>query len=224
MISNIQRRDALLLRYRFALGLLAIIVITSFGAANAQFLQRQVPEKALVLEMQTQAPSGRIIVKFSEDSEIVVRQDGLAGGSAADRARFADLLAEKSNGAPLERRFSQSFADLAQLRDVGQAKVRRPLPNLNAYGVLDYSERGYDRATLLELVKHLLADPAIETAYLEPLAVPAALGFDAFTGKYTPPTPEIIDEPTGPAPLVKEGRDSPDYTHLQGYLEAPRPV
>ena len=207
------RRSTLL----FALFGSIFLVSALFSLASAQVLQRQVPAKADIPSLQTMAPTGRIIIKFHDDSGLVVRQDGLAGDSVTELTRVRAMLADKSRGIPLERRFDQSFEALASLRQTGQAKAHGVLPNLNAYGVLDYSSRTTDREELIALLKNLLADPAVETAFLEPRAVPAALGFDAFTGTFTAPEVDPADHPT----TTTDSRDTPDYSNYQGYLLAP---
>ena len=190
-------------------------------ATPAQTLQRRVPAKAAVPEMQTMAPSGRIVVKFTAASGLTVLEEGLAGTDPAEVRRVRDLLADKSGNVALTRRFTQSPAFLTDLRKAGQEKVHRPLPDLNAYGVLDCSGRTPDRAELLDLLKEILADPAVETAFLEPRAVPAALGFDAFTGTFSPPEPGLIEDPAAAGFRTTDSRDTPDYTTYQGYLLAP---
>lgn len=186
------------------------------GPLQAAALQRRVPDKAGVPALQTTAPTGRLIVKFTEASGLVVRDHGLAGGDPATRSRVLGLLADKAGSAPLTRRFPQRPTWLDSLRQTGQAKAALALPDLNAYGVLDYSGGGLDRDGLLAVLKPLLADPAVETAFLEPKAVPAALGFDAFTGVFTPPGGEDS------APVFStDSRATPDYQGSQGYLGAP---
>ncbi len=198
--------------------LAAAIFLALFSvSAHAVSLQRLVPAKADVPALQTAAPTGRIVIKFTEESGLVMRETGLAGGDDASRQRVRALVADKARGTALVRHFSQSFDDLAALRARGMARTRRSLPDLNAYAVLDLSRRTADRGELLDVLKNILADPAVETAFLEPKAVPAALGFDAFTGRYTAPEIETQHDlaPTG------DLRDTPDYSVNQGYLGPP---
>ncbi len=68
------------------------------------------------------------------------------------------------------------------------------------------------------MVKALLADPAVETAFLEPAVVPAALGFDAFTGRFTPPAPAPGATEPGTTTAAGAPADTPDFTNGQGYL------
>ena len=198
----------------FALASLSLAVAPP---ASAQSLQHRAPAKSDALVRQTAAPSGRIVIKFTEDSHLVVKEEGLSGGHPADLARCRALLEGSSRRAPFSRRFDQSFEQLDNLRQSGQNKARRFLPNLNAYGVLDYSVANLGRDELLDILQTILADPAVETAFLEPRAVPAALGFDAFTGVYTAPAGDPTDEAIRPA----GNRDTPDFILHQGYLLAP---
>lgn len=202
--------------------LVSLTLAAAASMTQAQSLQRQVPVKSEVLAGQTAAPSGRIVIKFTEESALTVHPEGLQGPDRAALARIQGLISAKSQGATLERRFSQDYRELDDLRRAGQNKTRRALPNLNAYGMLDFSDRGLSRTALLDVVKNLLADPAVETAFLEPMAVPAALGFDAFTGDFTAPPPQDDpDQQLLQTAAKSENRDSPDYTIYQGYLLAP---
>ncbi len=168
--------------------LLLLLVASSFAAE----LQRTVPEKSQVMSMQTMAPTGRIVVKYSDESGIVIDQIGLS-------TSFGEVA----------RHFSTSMDIIDADRLRGELIVGHKLPNLNRYGVVDPGTQ--NREQLLQLLSQILQDPDVETAYLEPVAVPASLGFDAFTGDYT-----------GPEILAPEGsRFSPDYQSQQGYLGAP---
>ena len=146
------------------------------------------------IDLQTAAPTGLIVLQLTPEA------------TEADRARIGALA-----GAVVEPRFSA--ATLAAVT----AKSRGPSPALAAlarYGQIDAGGRDHD--TLRRLVRRLAADPAVATAFLEPRAVPAALGFDAFTG-------------AGPAPVPRErsGREpaTPDFSGLQGYLaDAPQGI
>jgi len=168
--------------------LLLLLTASSFAAE----LHRAVPDKSQIMPMQTMAPTGRIVVKYSDESGIVVDQNGLSTSIGT-----------------VERHFSTSMEiiDIDRLR--GEQLVGHKLPNLNRYGVIDPGTK--NRKQLLQLLEQILQDPDVETAYLEPIAVPASLGFDAFTGNYT-----------GPENLASKGsRDTPNYQSQQGYLGAP---
>lgn len=215
----LQNGGPLLYRSRAATFYFLLLLVSAFtcGSVLGQSLQREIPAKADVMARQTMAPSGRVVVKFTEASQMTVRESGLTGPEKMAIDRFLNLVGQKSSGLTVERRFEQSFEFLAQQRQAGMTKARRSLPDLNAYGVLDFSHQNLSRAELLNVLKPILADPAVEIAFLEPKAVPAALGFDAFTGIYTQPEHDTI------APLVfdKDTRDTPDFTSYQGYLLAP---
>ncbi len=167
--------------------LLILLAASSFAAE----LQRTVPEKSQVMSMQTMAPSGKIVVKYSDESGIVVDQIGLSTAFGMVARRFST---------------SMEIIDADRLR--GEQVVGHSLPNLNRYGAIDPGTQ--NREQLLQLLSQILQDPDVETAYLEPLAVPASLGFDAFTGDYT-----------GPEILAPKGPRTPNYQSQQGYLGSP---
>ncbi|MBU1948639.1 MAG: carboxypeptidase regulatory-like domain-containing protein, partial [Candidatus Eisenbacteria bacterium] len=162
------------------------------------------------LRYQTPAPTGRIIIKFAEGSGLAV-ENGLLRPDAPDAPRVAALLRRAAAAFRLERHFSRDAAALDAERRAGQGRVGSRLPNLNRYARLtplipsDFSSR----EALLGILKALWADPAIETAFLEPRAVPAALGFDAFAGTFD----------AGAAFAGRLQERSPDYTPQQGYLD-----
>ncbi len=175
--------------------LLAILLSTT---ALAEF-----PDPALT---ETQAPTGRIVIKFARSAELTMKAFGLEG---RDASRLDAKLEGLVPGHRLERRFSRSHeqvrADLQLATDRGAAN----LPDLNKYATLHGAVGG--RAALIDIVRKLRADPAVEAAFLEPVAVPASLGFNAFTGA----VPEL------PPPGAGDRSDTPDFTAEQGYLNAP---
>ena len=169
---------------------------------------------------------------------------GMAGaGSAAAKARAASraarldaLLAAVAPGARFERRFSRDAADLDRERRLAEARGGGGLPDLNLYAQVTPSAGAAGRAGLLAVVKALLADPAVETAFLEPVAVPAALGFDAFAERGAAAgaaagavasagtsaggfAAASASAGAGDLPTA-EPAVTPDFTSLQGYLGA----
>jgi len=155
---------------------------------------------------ETQAPSGRIVIKFAESAELELRQSGLQGRQASD---FSDHLERLIPAYRLERRFAQSWDEIESHRNMAMARGAKNLPDLNQYATL--SGALGERKALLQILRELKSHPSIENAFLEPVAVPAALGFDAFTGA----VPEMRK-------AVNSGRsDTPDFTSEQGYLNAP---
>ncbi len=202
-----------------ALGLILTLSTLCFRSEATGALARQVPAKNQVLDRQTAAPSGRLVIKFRDDSGLIMGPEGLAGADAPTRTRVQALVADKAGAPRLQRHFSQDFQELAALRQVARDKAHRSLPDLNTYAALDLSDRGLDRPALLDILKTVLADPAVETAFLEPVAVPAALGFDAFTGKYT--RPRVEEAAPALADPDKDPDTTSDYTGYQGYLGAP---
>ena len=205
---------------RFLLALVLTVFALTVVAANAATPKRAVPSRAQIMNMQTTAPTGRIVVKFTDDSKLLVTEAGLTGQDEAVRARIAALLQTKAQGRSLERRFEADMAAIDAQRLRAEAKAGLQLPNLNRYGQIDLGEQA-SREELMQVLKEILADPAVEVAFLEPKAVPAALGFDAFTGTYTP-----TQAPAMPGDIAidlgaDDGLKSPDYSNQQHYLGAP---
>ena len=159
---------------------LALLLLTLAAPATAAAAPADGPDR------QTPAPTGRVVIRFT------------APADAADRARVAALA-----GAPLADRVDRSLLQRAA------AKAAGPSPALAALGRYVHCEPPRtDTATLRRLVHRLAADPAVATAFLEPRVVPAALGFDAFTGA-TPPRGGRINS---------SGRTDA-FTDQQGYLD-----
>nr|MEE4267149.1 carboxypeptidase regulatory-like domain-containing protein [Candidatus Krumholzibacteria bacterium] len=188
------KRSALLL-----VALLATLILTAFPGFA------QTPPAGLP-EMQTAAPSGTIVVKLTTGSDLAMAPEGLVARpgalsrAAAKAAGLQDLAAQLVPGARLTQRIPTARvlpADKA--RQHGQ-------PDLALYA--DLATEGLDRQELIRIVARLNAHPDVELAFLEPRAVPAALGFDAFTGRYTPPA---VPNPAK--------RTAENFQDLQGYLE-----
>lgn len=198
------------------IGLLTLaFTATSTGAVHP--VRKAIP-KAQILSQQTQAPSGRVVVKFRESSRIQIVPGRAVSPDKAANDRIATLFASAAPGGIVDRRFRADRSALDQLRETGEARTGLSLPDLNTYAVLEPGLPRDDRAGLLEIVVRLLADPAVETAFLEPLYAPAILGFDAFTGTYTPP--EFAEDPL-PHYANPDAGDSTDFSSLQTYLGAP---
>lgn len=139
--------------------------------------------------LQTTAPTGRVVLQYAPEITF------------ADEARIAALAGAR----PQARLLPDVLAALAASKRVRPER----LDALARYAHFDASH--LEREALLRLVRRLAADPAVVTAFLEPRAVPAALGFDAFAK-----TPA-----TGPTPPVERSAvtsDTPDFSSMQGYL------
>jgi serine protease len=195
----------------------------TISAASAAVFDRQVMSSSKAMEMQTQAPTGRIVVKFTEESQLLVSENGLLGGKPGAVQRLSNLMAKQSTRGGFQRRFPAPMAQIDDERRAGENRIKHPLPNLNRYAVVDLSDRAGDQTQLLLVLKTILADPAVETAFLEPRAVPAALGFDAFTGAYNPPSiPEAMATVAGADSDFNTGfpASTNDFSSSQGYLGA----
>jgi hypothetical protein len=157
-------------------------------------------------EMQTAAPSGTIVIKLTAQSELAMAPEGLVSRpgalsrAAAKAAGLQELAAELVPGARLTQRIPTARVVPAdKARHSGQ-------PDLALYA--DLVTQGLDRQELIRIMARLNAHPDVELAFLEPRAVPAALGFDAWTGRYTPPAV---------APTAQ--RTVENFQDQQGYLE-----
>lgn len=135
--------------------------------------------------LQTAAPTGVVVVRLAP------------GHDDADLARVSALADTRPTP-----RIDPSLLAMAAAKS---ARASAALDALARYVQFDHA--GMDRDQLLALVRRLAADPAVEHAFLEPRAVPAALGFDAFTGAGP-------DMATGIDPALP----TPDFTEWQGYM------
>ena len=160
---------------------------------------------AAPLAPETPAPSGRVVLQLADGWRMA--DDGVTATRAGDAAAFTARLAALAPGGELERRFSAPAARLDALRPAG-------LPDLNGYAQLSAAFAPGDRAAGEALLARLRRDPAIASAWLEPVAVPAALGFDAFAlarGE--------AGSPAGPPPGAADAIPTPDFSGQQGYLD-----
>jgi len=195
--------------------LLPMLVLTlgiSF-AADAAPLQRTPVDKSSVIQGLTPAPSGLVIVKFQESSGLTLTDDNRLVGPFLSRERLEAVITTTAPGARLERRFKRPATELAVERRKSVERTGANLPDLTSWAEFDPGLGQDDLDGLVRIVKELLADPDIETAFLEPRMVPAALGFDAFTGRFTPP---IHD---GNATALGPDKTTPDFSPLQGYKD-----
>ncbi len=187
--------------------LLTILAATSAGAA---VFDRLVPTSSEAMALQTPAPTGRIVIKFTDESQLLVSESGLLGADSATLERLTGLVAEISSRSGFQRRFTATMDQIDTERLAGENRIKHALPNLNRYAVVDLSSRSGDPSYLLLALKKILADPSVETAFLEPRAVPASLGFDAFTGHYS--------APEWPQTQQNDRTSTPDFSSSQGYL------
>ena len=194
---------------RLLRGILPLLIILLLPGVLAA-ANRAVPDKAVLDHLQTTAPTGRIVIKFAENADVTVTANGLVSNRSRTAARLSALLAKVAPGAVLERRFTRSAAAIITERRQAEVRSGWILPDLNKYATLRGVAPATDRQELLRVVQDLIADPEVEMAFLEPVPVPAALGFDAFTGA----APAAADPP-GAVDVTA----TPDFSGLQGYLD-----
>ena len=203
-------RTALIIALAHSVVLFGIADVRPADATTADGrapLRKSVP-KARVPALRTAVPSGRIIVKFKESSGVRAIDGGVRSVDKAAAGRVTSLLLGAAPGAAPRRLFRRDARALDELRSEAEARSGRRLPDLNTYLTLDpgLGDRAGDALSLI--VEKLLADPAVETAYLEPRYVPAG----------SPP----IGDDAGTRPRhVAVADESPDYSADQGYLDAP---
>lgn len=196
------RHMCLVLALGLALGL--AIAANAAGNDRADLLSRP--------EMQTPAPTGRIVLKLDPAAGLTMDDAGLAG-RADGAAKLQQRISVLVPGAHLERRIALNATATRAFAQRAAAYSGRPAPDLNLWAQFDAGTR--DPRRLAALVAALAADPAVLTAFAEPVAVPAALGFDAFTGA-TPTGATASLATKAPDPALP----TPDYTGQQGYLGA----
>ena len=193
--------DRLFHSFGLILGVLALLTAAALpGDVSAADAARITGES----HMQTQAPSGRIVVKLASGSDLVMDTSGVvsrSGGKHSHVARLDALVGSLVSGARLQKRFINAPVTRDPAGPHGH-----DLPDLALYAHFDGRTR--DREALIRMIAALNADPVVDLAYLEPVAVPAALGFDAFTGA-VPAT----NQAGGDAVL-----DTPNFESQQGYL------
>ncbi len=162
--------------------------------------------------MQTPATTGKIVVKLRPETGLIMGRRGPVVRPGLDlqkshlshthRERLQNLVASLFNGGKLEKRFPS-----AEVTPAGKGGFSSA-PDMALYAHIQLADQG--RPAMLKLVAALNADPAVWVAYLEPVAVPAALGFDAFTGA----VPEMgTHDLTTVSPAT-----TPDFEADQGYL------
>ncbi len=137
--------------------------------------------------MQTAAPSGVVVIKITSGAEEVKR-------NAPNH--LASVVQNLMPDAMVETRFPGLSKSLAA-------------SELSRY--FQMKTQGLNRQSLLKLVAALNSDPQVEVAFLEPVAVPAMLGFDAFTG--------AVPELSSPG-IFRTITETPDFEPDQGYLDA----
>ena len=155
----------------------ALILVS--GDVQAQADLQGTHQTSGLANMQTAAPSGVIVVKMAV---------GFSADKTAATLHLAQTVQHLLQDASIEPRFPNLSKNLSG------SELRR---------YYQIETKNLDRTNLLKLLAGLNSDHAIEVAFLEPIAVPAAEGFDAFTGA---------------VPEVSQSSDTPDFSPDQGYL------
>ncbi|MCU0476285.1 MAG: hypothetical protein MUC99_09275, partial [Anaerolineae bacterium] len=139
----------------------------------------------------------RIIVKFAEGSGVRLRADGLRSTGNVD-LRGVEGVLRAPNVVGVSRLFSQTEAELDQLRQSSNLRSGTPSPDLNLYHVVALSTPT-DLPSAQSVLNGLRAQPTVEDAYFAPLPAPL------------------------PAYAQTTVRDTPDFLANQDYHD-PAPV
>ncbi len=167
-----------------AFTLVAILLVTAWGSASANTNHSAAGSP----QMQTPAPTGTVVVKMAIGS-----QTGLKTVSEELTKNLSNLLSEIK----VQPRFTN---------------LSKHSTNHNLGRYFQFETRNLSQKQLLKIVGTLNANPSVEVAFLEPVAVPAALGFDAFTGDVHEIEPTRLNQ--------KSTTTTPDFESEQGYLTA----
>ncbi|MBU8870193.1 MAG: S8 family serine peptidase [Gemmatimonadales bacterium] len=175
-------------KFRLTTALLTVLALVLAGGSS---LSAPINHQANgLIQMQTTAPSGVVVVKMAT---------GSADHKIVSPERLAQAVKHLLPNALVQSRFT------------GLSKNMQD-SELSRYFELE--AHGLDRSQLLKLVGTLNSDPAVEVAFLEPVAVPAAQGFDAFTGA----VPEISQSGGSPEDF-EFAASTPDFESYQDYLD-----
>jgi len=159
-------------------------------------------------DMQTTQPTGRIIFRLAPETGLIMGPTGLElrsdaksrTNSSTTRQRLLALVATQTKSAQLAARVPSA------------ANQRQKYPTLARYGQFETGQQ--DVVALTKITARLLADPAIDLAWLEPVTIPAMLDFgnsqshksqtqmgpapaDTFSGSFEGQQGYLGDAPTG---------------------------
>ncbi len=154
--------------------------------------------------LQTPAPTGRVVVHFAPESGLRLAETGLQVRQDADTPRLAganlqrinSLVARLVPGARLSARMPSA------VKAVNKAGFASPYAHLALYAHFDTGLK--NTAALAKLAARLMADPAVDLAWVEPIATPAVLDFGR--------------QGSGDDFFVLADTASGSFEHLQGYL------
>ena len=142
---------------------------------SAEVVRPEVPVRINAAEVYADL----VVVKFSEGHAVRLRRDGLVS-ETLDISSALELIA----GCKVDRMFTRQVSEIDQERSALMASTGWHLADLNNY----YFVRTEGAQASESLIQNLLMDPAIETAYAEPIPV--------MTGDIAPPTPDFESRQT----------------------------
>lgn len=187
-----------------------------------------------------------VVVKFHPETLARVRGGAVVSLAGADLSAVTAIVAD-TPGATLAPRFPQPESVLEELRQRGEVRVGRSLPDLSLYAEITLPPAG-DEATgearLADLLAALHAAPGVALAWGEPLAEPAGVVPAAddlavsVADAATAPADALSDlafsvadaalrnaaitggTPSLRNPAAGDTSATPDFSPLQGYLYA----
>ncbi len=171
---------------RLATTFLTILILAFTGQVSSATAGNH--QASGLVHMQTAAPSGVVVVKMSS-------------GPTAGKSLAPQHLAQAIKHLLPNPEIKPRFTDLS--KSLGNTELARYYQ----------MEAGHlDPSALLKLVVSLNSNPNVEVAFLEPVAVPASLGFDAFNQEASP-------APRAPVEDIHVFTNTPDFESAQGYLD-----
>lgn len=145
--------------------------------------------------------TGRIILKFSDDTAVRLRDGRLIALNGAGLGQVRDILRSR-HILKAERLFTRDEAKLDHERAIGMNRTGRTLADLNNFYRLHLAQNTSSRDAQ-QLLRRLNACDSVEIAYPETEPVDATVTFTKRTDPARPLMP------------------TPDFSHLQGYLYDP---
>lgn len=194
---------------RLAYGLLCFITSVAFlsvtaGAGPAVPLKRPVPKKPVYKEVPANENSNTIVFKLTDEAGAYDFDGGRFNRSGNQWNRLNAVVSSGNKALTVAPRFSVDRGTLAQMRDVGSARVGYQLPDLSRYHELRLPASA-SPAERLAKVNELNSLDIVEIAYFAPKPSPAA-----YLGSVANPVQL----------MVAAAQSAPNWEPNQYYLQA----
>ncbi len=195
-IDNMKLEDTMKLR-AIVLPILAVCLIAVDISIAGEFVSKTfVPRKPAPKMSFDKIPDGfrseRMILKFTEGTDVRLRGNKLVSMSGSDISHAVDIL-YSTNGLKVKRMFSRSEESLEASRKSGEALSNRQLADLNLYYILELGE-SVDAVGLIGKLNKL---PEVETVYPEPIPVPVSSPLNPDTPDYQSGQTYLEEAPGG---------------------------